>query len=146
MPSSSLTLRRFVRHALVGATGVAAPDRTQLAAAFDLLCERLRARLHPMFGSAAVGALFGRAHRVATAEFTWLNEVVPRDGERCSLKGVEAVSHQVEPEMMAEGLAAVLAHDIGLLSTFIGDDLVMPLVEEAWRSVSSRVPRAKTED
>ena len=35
-------------------------------------------------------------------------------------------------EHVAEGLAAVLAHDIELLSTFVGDDLVRPLVHQAW--------------
>jgi hypothetical protein len=57
-PLSSPTLRRFVKHALIAATGANAPDRTQLAAAFDMLCDRLRARLHPMFGTAPVSALF----------------------------------------------------------------------------------------
>jgi hypothetical protein len=145
MPLSSPSLRRFVKHALIAATGVNAPDRTQLASAFDVLCDRLRSRLHPMFGTAAVSALFARSHRVATAEFPWLRDVVPEDGERCSLAGVGAVAAQLEPEIIADGLAAVLAHDIGLLSTFIGADLVMPLVEEAWRAASLR-ERARTED
>jgi hypothetical protein len=35
-------------------------------------------------------------------------------------------------DRFAEGLATVLAHNIGLLSTFVGEDLVLPLVQEAW--------------
>jgi hypothetical protein len=145
MSMSSPKLRRFVRHALVAATGVADPDRAQLLSAFDMLCDQLRARLHPMFGTPAVAGLFARAHRVAASEFPWLADVVPRDGERCSLEGLETVSGHVEADTMADGLAAVLAHDIGLLSTFIGDDLVMPLVQEAWGAASLGERPARTE-
>jgi hypothetical protein len=142
MSISSPKLRRFVRHALVAASGVTAPDLAKLAAAFDVLCDRLRTRLHPVFGGEAIAALFARAHRVARLEFPWLTELVPQDGERCSLDGLESVSRHLEPNVMAEGLAALLAHDIALLSTFIGDDLVMPLVQEAWgtASVTDRAP------
>src|SRR5918995_1898442 len=132
MSISSPKLRRFVRHALTAATGVATPDLAQLASAFDVLCDRLRTRLHPMFGTAAISALFARGHRMATSEFPWLADVVPKDGERCSQGGLETVSLHLEPDTMAEGFAALLAHDIGLLSTFIGEDLVMPIVQEAW--------------
>jgi hypothetical protein len=145
MGMSSPKLRRFVRQALVAATGVADPDRAQLASAFDMLCDRLRARLHPMFGAAAVAALFARAHRVATSEFPWLSDVVPADGERCSLEGLETVRGHIAADTMADGLVALLAHDIGLLSTFIGDDLVMPLVQEAWGAASLGEGPARTE-
>jgi hypothetical protein len=145
MSMSAPPLRRFVRYALVATTGVTAPDLPQLAAAFDVLCDRLRARLHPMFGTAAIAALFARAHRMATSEFPWLSGVLPKDGERCALDGLEALSGRLEPNTMADGLAAALAHDIGLLSTFIGDDLVMPLVQEAWGTASVSDRPTKTE-
>jgi hypothetical protein len=140
MPVSSPRLRRFVKHALVGATGARPADRAQLASSFDLLCERLRARLHPLFGPAAIAALFARALHVTTVEFPWLAHVVPKDGERCSLEGLERVSGEVERDAIEDGLAAVLAHEIGLLSAFIGEDFVMPLVEAAWGMQSPAVP------
>jgi hypothetical protein len=136
MSLSSPKLRRFVMHALIGATGEPAPDPTQLASAFDLLCDRLRGQLHPLFGPAAIAALFARALHVAMAEFPWLSNVVPKDGERCSLEALEHVSGDITREALAEGLAAVLAHDIGLLSAFIGEDFVMPLVQAAWETTS----------
>jgi hypothetical protein len=145
MSMSSAKLRRFARQALVAATGVPAPQPDQLAAAFDVLCEHLRRRLHPMFGAAAIAALFARAHRVAVAEFSWLADVVPKDGERCALSGLQSVSRHLDPNTIADGLAAILAHDIGLLSTFIGDDLVMPLVQEAWGTASVSDRPARTE-
>ncbi len=136
MSLSAPKLRRFVMHALAGATGEPAPDRAQLASAFDLLCDRLRGRLHPLFGPTAIAALFARAVHVATAEFPWLVDVIPRDGQRCSLDGLERLSREIEREALAEGLAAVLAHEMGLLSAFIGEDFVMPLVQAAWETTS----------
>jgi hypothetical protein len=134
MPVGSPNLRRFVRQALVGATGRATPDKTELASSFDLLCDRLRARLYPLFGPAAISALFARALHVATTEFAWLADVVPKDGERCSLEGLERVSSAIDRDTLEEGLAAVLAHEMGLLSAFIGEDFVMPLVQAAWET------------
>jgi hypothetical protein len=134
MPLSSPKLRRFVKHALVGVTGHPAPDKAQLASAFDLLCERLRARLHPLFGPNATTALFVRALHVATAEFPWLVDVVPKDGERCSPEGLERVSGEIDRDALEEGFAAVLAYETGLLSAFIGEDFVMPLVQAAWET------------
>jgi hypothetical protein len=135
MPLSSPKLRRFVRRALVGATGHTAPDKGQLAGAFDHLCERLRARLYPLFGRTAIAALFARGLHVATAEFPWLADAVPKDAEPCSLEGLERVG-EIERGAIEEGLATVLAHNIGLLSAFIGEDFVMPLVQAAWETTS----------
>lgn len=136
MALSTAKLRRFVRRALVDATGQTAPDKAQLASSFDLLCERLRARLHPLFGPTAIAALFARALHVATAEFPWLTDAVPKDGARCSLEGLERVG-QIERSALEDGLATVLAHNIGLLSAFIGEDFVMPLVQAAWETTWS---------
>jgi hypothetical protein len=136
MSMSSPKIRRFARHALVATTGVAAPGRAQLASAFDQLCDRLRTRLQPIFGSDAIRALFTRSLHVATSEFPWLRDVIPRGAELCSVKGLDTLGTHLEPGLLADGLAAVLAHDVGLLSTLIGDDLVMPLVEEAWATAS----------
>jgi hypothetical protein len=136
MSLSSPKVRRFVKHALAGPSGSRTPDRAQLASSFNLLCERLRARLLPLFGPTAIAALFARALHVATAEFPWLANVVPKDGERCSSEGLERVGGEIERDALEEGLATVLAHNIGLLSAFIGEDFVMPLVQAAWETTS----------
>jgi hypothetical protein len=39
----------------------------------------------------------------------------------------------------------VLAYDIGLLSTFIGEDIVLPLVQQAWSTVAAGKHTAKSE-
>jgi hypothetical protein len=141
MTLTSPQLQRFVRRALVDTTGVPAPSVTQVASAFDSLCRRLRARLQPLFGSVAITALFGRSLHLAAAEFPWLRELVPANTERCALETVPDVEGRFTAKMMQEGLAAILAHDIALLSTFIGEDFVLPLVQQAWGTVS---PAAET--
>jgi hypothetical protein len=43
-----------------------------------------------------------------------------------------ATLETVDANTVEEGFAAILAHNIGLLSAFVGEDLVLPLVQEAW--------------
>ena len=131
MPSSPALLR-FVTNALLAASGSTAPSRAELATAFDARCDELRRRLHPLFGTPALSALFARAVQLATADYPWLPEVIPKDHEHCSLEGLERIDDGLEPAAMAAGLASVLANQIALLTMLIGDDLVLPLVQEAW--------------
>jgi hypothetical protein len=145
MPTPS-PLLRFVRQALIAAAGPASPDRAQLALAFDALCDALRRRLHPLFGSAAIFALFARARHVAAAEFSWLADVMPKDHHRCSLDGLERASAALEPEAIADGLAAILTHEIALLAALIGEDFVLPLVQEAWAELSPGAATTRSED
>jgi hypothetical protein len=145
MGLSSPRLRRFVRHALVAATNVTTPDAAQLGVAFNLLCDRLWIRLRPLFGELAIKALFVRAVHSSQAEFAWLKGVSPDVGAGCRLEGLEMVSRDLDPKMLAAGLAAILADEIGLLSAFIGDDVVLPLVEESWGATSMADRPADTE-
>ena len=142
MTLSPPPLRRFVRRTLVDATGVASPDRAQLATAFDQLCGRLHRQLKPLFGSTAVTALFVRAVHVAGADFAWLRDVLPSDQDPCASDRI-ALAGDPAIETVEEGLAAVLAHNIGLLNTLIGEDMVLPLVQQAWGVVDT--PRTEVE-
>jgi hypothetical protein len=126
MSVTSPELRRFARRALVDDTGVAAPDPVALGTAFTTLSGRLRRRLQPLFGAAAVETLFARALHMAASEYSWLVDVVAENGAGC------AVTQTATVDGLEDGFAAVLAHDIGLLSVFIGEDIVLPLVQQAW--------------
>jgi hypothetical protein len=130
MSLSSPHVRRLARRALVDAIGGRTADPQALAVAFNGLCTRLRRRFQSLFGTTAVNALFARSLHVATSEFPWLSEVFAT-GDDCSPQALTNVQG-AEMSVFEEGLAAVLAHNIGLLSTFVGEDLVLPLVEEAW--------------
>jgi hypothetical protein len=63
----------------------------------------------------------------------------------CALEGLNAVSRDLAPQVLADGLAAILAHQIALLSAFIGDDIVLPLVEQACGAASMTDRPASTE-
>jgi hypothetical protein len=134
MSLSSPTLRRFVKHALISGSDVPSPSVEQLAASFNQRCGQLRVRLQPIFGSAAIDALFARALRVAATEYPWLSKVIPEGTDGCSVDSVTRVSTEFALDAVADGLATLLAHDIGLLTTFIGADFVMPLVQAAWQT------------
>jgi hypothetical protein len=132
MPFRSPELRRFVRRALADATGTAAPSATQIVSAFELLCDQLRKQLQPLFGATAITALFVRGYQVATVEFAWLADVGLAAGEGCALAHVDAIGTRVTSDDLQDGLAAILANHIGLLGTFIGEDFVLPIVQQAW--------------
>jgi hypothetical protein len=141
VPLSSPKLRRLVKNALIAAGGDATPTLAQLAPAFDLLCDRLRSQLRPLFGGTATAALFARALHLATSEFPWLADLVSTDGEVVSRPVLERIGDSIDRDTLAEGFAAVLAHEIGLLSVFIGEDFVMPLVQAAWETTTLGAPR-----
>jgi hypothetical protein len=141
MPLTTPQLRRFVRRTLVTAAGANRPTHAQLGAAFDLLCHGLTGQLQPLFGGAAVAALFARAHHLTATEFPWLGDVIPAGGGQCSPHKLEAAAG----EILQEGLAALLANEIGLLSAFIGEDFVLPMVQEAWSAAAASDSRGSSE-
>src|SRR4051794_24735344 len=112
MTVSPPSLRRFVRRALVDATGLTSPGPTQLASAFHTLCGRLDSQLQPLFGKTAVDALFVRAVHVAAAEFPWLRELVQKNQNPCEADQTTSVA-ALEIHTVEDGFAAVLAHNIG---------------------------------
>lgn len=134
MALNSPSVRRFVKRAIIDETRTASPSREQVAAAFGTLCTRFRGRLQPLFGSTAVDTLFLRAVYLATAEFKWLDRVVPKTQDLCAVDRIPSVD-VLELGVLENGLAAVLAHNIELLSGFVGEDLVLPLVQQAWGTV-----------
>ena len=135
-----------MRDTLRASTGTSTPTTVEIGAAFDVLCVALRKRLQPVFGTVAVTALFARAVHVASAEFGWLAEVLPPGAEACLNDGVMALDGRVDPLVFEEAMVAVLSREIGLLCEFIGDDVVMPLVHEAWAPHGQGGVLAKGED
>jgi hypothetical protein len=120
-------------HALVAsalsdaAAGVS--DHRALTSAFDRLCEQLDQRLNALFGATAVKDLFARAVHLAQIDFPWLANVLPDYNSSCS---AEAKVTGIPADGLAAGLAAVLTHKLELLVTLVGEDLVLPIVQQAW--------------
>jgi hypothetical protein len=103
---------------------------------------RLRGRLTTLIGAMGYTTLVARAVRLAQAEFPALESVTVETRE----SGVEGGLHGVyafarasgdDPDAAGASLSAILAHVIGLLITFIGEDLALRLVHEAWPDLAS---------
>jgi outer membrane PBP1 activator LpoA protein len=133
-PVTSHRYRLLVRQALFDATATPSPTREQIVLAFNDLCDRLIAVLEPLFGGPAVEALFARAGQLAAREFPAISTALAKGEARCRVDALNDSS----PSEAADMLAALLAHKIELLITFVGEDLVMPLIRRAWPAVAAR--------
>ena len=113
------------------------PEPAALAAALTRLHSLLRRRLVALIGSAGFAALFARALHLARAEYPALDAVAfdTREafdtGGAADLHGIGAFATARPPDEVGEALAAILAQFIGLLTTFVGDDLGLRLIDEA---------------
>ena len=93
------------------------------------VCDRLRVPLARLAGVAGFRTLLSRALALAKAEVASLSPVrVREDG---SLEGFDG-SGPPAREPGGDGGAAVVAHLLGLLVTFIGEPLTRQLVRDAW--------------
>ena len=107
--------------------------RQKPPAAF-LVDEKLRPHLTTVMGNVGFRALLSRALALAGAEVSWLRAVhVKADG---SLEGLDELEVQVKPGEIAEGKIVLLAQLLGLLVAFIGENLTLWLVHEAWPELS----------
>jgi len=92
--------------------------------------EKLRLHLVAVMGTGGFRALLTRALTLAGAEMTVLRELqVNADG---TLEGMEQLEQQLGPAEMNECREVLLAHLLGLLITFIGENLTCRLVGEIW--------------
>ena len=92
--------------------------------------EKLRPQLAALMGNVGFSALQSRALALANGQFSWLRAVhVKADG---GFQGLDAVDAQIDPGEFFEGCVVLFAHLLGLLVTFIGEELTLRLVSEAW--------------
>jgi len=131
MSEVSPAVRQLARQLLLREAGERR-EPAALAGAAERACERLRRRLVGLLGRAGVAALFGRALHLAQAEVPALAGVTFAERSDTSLQGVREFAATHDPAVIVDALAAILAHVIGLLAHFIGADLGLRLVGEAW--------------
>jgi hypothetical protein len=94
------------------------------------VCEKLRPQLATLMGNAGFRALVSRSLALASAEVPWLRAVqVKPDG---SLEGLEEIHTQLSSDARFVGRVALLAQLLGLMVAFIGENLTLRLVREAW--------------
>jgi hypothetical protein len=130
MPNSATPKRKdFARRLLIyeAATGtrVGAND-----SAVFRVCEKLRRSLAKLLGAGGFRSLLVRAQVLAGAEVSWLLELqVKADG---SLDSVGELEAKLDTRAVTEGEAALVAHLLGLLVTFIGPALTLRLLQNIW--------------
>ena len=130
MPARSKQYRPFARQALVKTAGSATPTPAHIPDAFRTLRDRLTRTLVPVFGPAAIEALFERSLHLAVDEFEWLAESLSRNGQKGP--DVPEIPGTATADNVLDAFSALIAFDIGLLVEFVGEDLIRPLVQKAW--------------
>ena len=108
------------------------PSPAKLAEALESCCQRLHKRLDPLVGVGGFRALLDRALYLAKIERPWLKEVEIHDYPGCELKALNEAMTGRQSTEISETLTIILANVIWLLVTFIGEDIVYGLIEEAW--------------
>lgn len=99
-----------------------------------LAIEKLRPRLSTLMGIAGFNALLDRAQALGRTDFTWLDAVPNQMESFC--EELYKNGAEVEIEEFREGCAVLLSHLLGLLVTFIGQDLTLRLVHDVWPELS----------
>lgn len=93
------------------------------------VCEKLRISLTRFAGADGFAALLRRTLALARVEVPSLNRITVNPN--CSMEGLEALAAE-DADVGVEAAAAITAHLLELLITFIGEPLTLRLVREAW--------------
>jgi len=102
-----------------------ASSKSKPTAAFVVI-EKLSPHFGALMGAAGFRALISRALVLAGAEIAWLRELHVRgDG---SFEGLNELEAQANSDEIAAGGVVLLAGLLGLLVTFIGEDLTLRLL------------------
>jgi hypothetical protein len=107
------------------------------------VCGKLQISLVRFAGPDGFHSLMRRALALARRDFPAVSNItVNTDG---SLVGLEKLSSEpqnsgnlsVERDVQSEAAIAIIAHLLGLLSTFVGESITLSLVRDAWPVASS---------
>ena len=94
------------------------------------VCEKFRPSLSRLAGAAGFRSLLSRALALAGNEVRWLKAIhIAADG---SLEGLDETLVHVSPREIGQGEIELVAQLIGLLVMFIGEELVLQLLLDAW--------------
>ncbi len=93
---------------------------------------KLGSRLARLITVVGYRALLARALHLARDEFPFLSGVRAGETDDASFDGLRAKTDGVEPASLRAALTTVLAGVLGLLTTFIGEDLTLRVVRDVW--------------
>ena len=118
-------LRIYAERLIASEMSRNASSKSKPTAAFVVI-ETLSPHLGALMGAAGFRALLSRALVLANAEVAWLRELhVNADG---SFEGLNELEAQANPEEVSSAGIVLLARLLGLLVTFIGEDLTLQLL------------------
>jgi hypothetical protein len=103
--------------------------------AIESCCQRLHDRLDRLIGAGGFRALLNRALYLAKKKHTWLEGVGIQDYPGCQFKDLREAAKGKKPATVNEACTLMLANVIWLLVTFIGEDITIGLIQEAWPDV-----------
>jgi hypothetical protein len=115
---------------------------TDLADAAQAVCRHLDEGLSTFVGSLGTQALLGRAVATAANELPWLREVKV-EGGTCELSGLSDAVRGRDRAVAARGVAAIIANALRILAGFVGEDLTVRLVEDAWPELAPKGRRTR---
>jgi hypothetical protein len=109
------------------------PDDPDAAlAAAERMCQKLSTRLVKLITVAGCQSLLARAIHLAAAEAPFLRGVRAGTIPGPCLENVRDSTREATYQQAQAGLIAVVAHLIGLLVLFIGEDMTERLVRDVW--------------
>ena len=100
--------------------------------AAERTCQKLCRRLAMLVTVVGYRALLARALHLARGEFPFLDGVRAGATDSACFDGLRTKTEGIDPAMLRAALTTVLASVIGLLTTFIGEDLTLRLVRDVW--------------
>lgn len=122
-------VKEFARQLLAYEAAAGKSAGANPSAAFRV-CEKLRHLLGTLTGTAGFRSLLSRALALSNEDVRWLKAVhVKADG---SLEGLGDLEGKVSKGDFAKGEVSLIACLLGLLVTFIGEDLTLRLVRDVW--------------
>ena len=125
MSRATPKLRIYAERLIANEMSRNASSKSTPTAAFVVM-ETLGPHFGALMGTAGFRALLSRSLMLANAEVTWLRDLrVREDG---SFEGLDELEAQAKPEEIAAGGIVLLARLLGLLVTFIGEDLTLRLL------------------
>ena len=95
-------------------------------------CAALYVRLTPLVTGSGSQGFLTRSLHLAQDQYPFLDGLRAGASPDTCLEGLDEALRDVGSDDAYQALVLVLAHMIGLLATFIGDDLAMRILGEAW--------------
>jgi hypothetical protein len=129
---------------LLAQEGGCAGTAGERAAAAGRIYEKLFARLAPLIGDTGVRALFVRSVKLARADVPFLDEIAAAPQSRAQPPPEHELVRclgRLPPDAASEAAARVYATLIALMTTFIGERLVLRVIESAFPATDDTMPK-----